>query len=183
MAGVLLLVVGPSGAGKDTLLAGARAALEGRGFVFPRRMITRRADAGGEDHIAATADDMARRAARGEFALTWSAHGYSYGIPEAMSDDLAAGRHVVVNVSRSMIDVARHNFAHVGVVLVSAPQGRLRERLGARGREDAVSLDRRLARAAAYEVAGDDVIEVINDGTVAEGVARLVAALEALVTR
>jgi phosphonate metabolism protein PhnN/1,5-bisphosphokinase (PRPP-forming) len=183
LAGVLLLVVGPSGAGKDTLIAGARAALDGKRFVFPRRTISRPAQAGGEDHIAATADDMTRRTARGEFALAWSAHGHDYGIPASISDDLDAGRHVVVNVSRTVIDAARRDFARVGVVVVVAPRDALKERLGKRGREDAAAVDRRLARATAYEVTGDAVVEVVNDATVEEGVARLVAALEALAAR
>lgn len=183
MAGVLILVAGPSGAGKDTLLAGARAALKGKGFVFPRRVITRPAAAGGEDHLAATPESFARQKERGDFALAWSAHGHDYGIPAAIRDDLAAGRHVVVNVSRTVIDAARRDFARVGIVVVTAPPDVLTGRLKERGRENAAHVEQRLARAGAHSVTGDDVINVVNDGTVEAGMARFIAALETLAAR
>ena len=183
MSGVLLLVVGPSGAGKDTLLAGARILLAPKGFVFPRRVITRTGEAGGEDHVPATPEGFARDKDRGDFALAWAAHGHDYGIPASIRDELAAGHHVVVNVSRTVVDTARRDFTRVGVVVMTAPRIVLTKRLKTRGREDAAAVERRLARAVAYEVIGDDVIEVVNDGTIEEGIARLATALETLTAR
>ena len=82
MAGTMYLVVGPSGAGKDTLLDGARQALAGDArYVFARRAITRPADAGGEEHDSVTSDEFARRRERGDFMVSWSAHGLDYGLP------------------------------------------------------------------------------------------------------
>ncbi len=180
MAGVLILVVGPSGVGKDTLLAGAQAALEGAQFVFPCRTITRPEDAGGETHIAASTEAFAAMKANHAFTLSWSAHGLDYGVPVSICDDMAAGRHVVVNVSRTVIGEARERFERVGVVAVSAPRTVLQTRLEARGREDAEAVSARLDRVVAESVTGDDVIHVVNDGTVDQGIAEFVAAIRTL---
>ncbi len=55
---VLVLVVGPSGAGKDTLIAKAHDALrDDLRFTFVRRVVTRNAVAALEDHT--TMDEAA----------------------------------------------------------------------------------------------------------------------------
>ena len=74
--GLFVLVVGPSGAGKDTLLDGARAhAACAQRFHFARRVITRPAGAPGEDHDSQSEADFAQREAQGGFLITWRAHG------------------------------------------------------------------------------------------------------------
>ncbi|MBX9701143.1 MAG: phosphonate metabolism protein/1,5-bisphosphokinase (PRPP-forming) PhnN, partial [Acetobacteraceae bacterium] len=119
--GRLVAVVGPSGAGKDTLLAGARAALAGDASVrFVRRAITRPANAGGEDHRALTEAEFAAELAAGGFALHWEAHGLRYGIPRGIKTDLAAGRVVVANLSRAVLAEAEARYPLL-VLEVTAP--------------------------------------------------------------
>lgn len=173
---MLVLVVGPSGAGKDTLMEGARAALAGDArFRFVRREITRPEDAGGEAHHAVSEAEFAARAASGGYALHWRAHGLGYGIPADIEGDLAAGRVVVANVSRAVLAeaAARHP---VRVLVITAPAPVLAARLAARGREDAADIAARVARTVAVPE-GLDVVTVINDAAVAEGVARVVGVL------
>lgn len=178
--GTLFLVVGPSGAGKDTLIAGARAALaRDPSYVFPRRLVTRPAGAGGEEHEPATPEAFASLRESGAFALAWEAHGHGYGIRRSIGDELARGRHVVVNVSRTVLEEARRRFQPVIVLEVTARPSILAERLAARGREPAGEIAGRLGRASTLAVAGGDVRRVDNSGTISEGTAAFVAALRA----
>jgi len=173
---VLVAVVGPSGAGKDTLMAGARARLSGDPrFVFVRRRITRAAEAGGEDHEAMTRDAFLAERHSGGFALWWEAHGLLYGIPLAIRHDLAEHRVVVANLSRGVLQGAASRFP-LRVLLVTAPREVLAARLAARGREGAEDIAARLAREAPLP-GGLDVEEVVNDADAETGIARLVAAL------
>jgi ribose 1,5-bisphosphokinase len=175
---LLVLVVGPSGVGKDTLIDGARAALaDNPGVVFVRRDITRPAEAGGEDHQPVSEAEFQRREAAGDYVLSWRAHGLSYGVPADILKDLAAGRRVVVNVSRGVIDEARRRLGAVRVVSVSADPEQLAERLRQRGRESEAEIADRIARAQAYGVAGPDVIALRNDGSREAGVMAMIRSI------
>src|SRR5262249_2497999 len=111
--GRLILVVGPSGAGKDTLIGGARAAcVSDPSVVFPRPTVTR-ASSAAEDHDTLSAEDFRHAVAARKFALWWEAHGHSYGIPAAVDDDISAARTVVCNVSRTIIGFAKIRYASV----------------------------------------------------------------------
>jgi phosphonate metabolism protein PhnN/1,5-bisphosphokinase (PRPP-forming) len=177
--GVLVLVVGPSGAGKDTLIGAAKAALaDDRRFVFPRRVVTRQAVTELEDHDSVNEEDFEREAAAGAFALSWSAHGLRYGLPRSIATDVAAGRVVVCNGSRAMVAEARRSIPQTRVVLVEAAPEVRAQRLGARGRESAGEIAARLGREVAQPMA--DAIRVDNSGPLAAGVASFLAALAAL---
>ncbi|MFA6265799.1 MAG: phosphonate metabolism protein/1,5-bisphosphokinase (PRPP-forming) PhnN [Pseudolabrys sp.] len=179
-AGTLFLVVGPSGVGKDTLLDGARAALrDDDRLLFARRTITRAADAGGEDHEAATPDEFARRKADGGFLLTWAAHGLEYGLPMALADALAQGRNVVANGSRATIGELAKRVPHLIVVEITAPPESVAARLRARGREDEAQVAARVARTVPPMPDGIEAVRIVNDADVATGIAKLVSALTA----
>jgi ribose 1,5-bisphosphokinase len=166
---MLVLVVGPSGAGKDSLLNAARDVFRNDPRLhFARRVITRPPDPNGENHEAVTGDEFDRR----DFALSWSAHGLRYGIP---AHAIHAAPVVVANVSRTVINDATQRFS-VRVIEVAAQPEILAARLMARGREAAADVARRLTRTAA--ITGDVAVETVwNDGTLAAGVERFVAAL------
>ena len=142
-----MLVVGPSGAGKDTLIAAAKRKFrDDPTIVFPRRVITR-PESIGEDHIPISRRDFVRLEQDGAFVLSWQAHGLHYGVPRETIEDLEAGRIVVVNVSRDIVAEACVRWPRTHIVQVTVALDALKARLEARGREAADDITRRLARA------------------------------------
>jgi ribose 1,5-bisphosphokinase len=160
--GRLILVVGPSGAGKDTLLGRARTAFaDDSRIVFLRRVVTREASSS-EDNDEMSPEAFRHARMRGDFAVHWEAHGHCYGLPRAIDDDIGAGRTVVANVSRAVVDGMRRSYADVTVVAVTAPPEVLAERLAARARGSDGRLADRLGRAA-EDAAPDVTIANIGD--------------------
>ncbi|MBI1219556.1 MAG: phosphonate metabolism protein/1,5-bisphosphokinase (PRPP-forming) PhnN [Rhodobacteraceae bacterium] len=176
MAGRLFAVVGPSGAGKDTLIAAARMARPG--LHVARRVITRPEEAGGEPFEGVTPEEFARRKAAGDFALDWQAHGLCYGIPVEIDRALSQGRDVIFNGSRAMLGTAWEDYPSLAVIHVTASVPVLAERLAARGRETRDDIARRLARAS-YEIPYGIPIRVVeNNGPLDQAVTAFLAALQ-----
>jgi ribose 1,5-bisphosphokinase len=170
--GRLVLVVGPSGAGKDTLLGLAKIACTGdRNIVFPRRAVTREASQA-EDNEQLSPEAFQLGVARGEFATHWQAHGHHYGLPRAIEVDVREGRTVVVNVSRTVVDALRRAYADVVVIGVTAPPEILAERLAIRARGSDGKIEQRLGRAVDETGAPDFTIH--NVGNAQEHAERLV---------
>lgn len=165
--GTLVLVVGPSGVGKDTLISHCRSRLpDDDRVVFPRRAITRTAGDGFEEHDCLSEAAFKEQSANGAFALHWRAHGLRYGVPASIDKHLAAGRTVVVNVSRSVVDAVRQRYRPLIVVSVVARREVVAERLLRRNRETAEDIDRRLARGDVFAVDGPDVVQIDNSGPI-----------------
>ena len=158
----LYAIVGPSGVGKDTLMEAARA--RDPRIHLVRRVITRPAEAGGEDFESVTEAEFSRRLAAGDFVLHWRAHGLSYGIPAEVRGMLAAGRPVLFNGSRAALAEAVRAFPELKVIHVTARPEVLRQRLLARGRESAREIEKRLERAKVSLPSGLDVLELDNSG-------------------
>lgn len=150
----LFYVIGASGVGKDSLLRYAREHLPaGAPLVFAHRYITRAADAGGENHVALSADEFHTRSEHGLFAIQWHSHQTCYGIGIEIEQWLAKGISVVLNGSRAYLPEAASRYPQLVPVLIRADAETLRERLLARGREDAQAIEQRLAQAAILDEA------------------------------
>ena len=176
MTGRVFAVVGPSGAGKDTLLAGAVAASPS--LRWARRTITRPEAAGGEPFEGVKLEEFEFLSGAGAFALEWPAHGLRYGIRTTEFAALLDGADVLFNGSRGAIPLALDRFPSLTVLRISAPSKCLAERLAARGRETVAQIEARLARASFDVPEGIPVIDIANDATPEIGVKRLLAALQ-----
>lgn len=174
----LILVVGPSGAGKDSLLDAARLQLAGdEGIVFARRVITRPAGSGGEDHQAAGIPEFEAMLDNGDFMLSWQAHGLHYGIPKQLERHRDQGRCLIANVSRGVLDQARLQYGPVTVLHVTAPPEILAQRLAKRGRESEADIHARLKREDSGLKGQADVVEINNAGKLEDAADRFLAAI------
>lgn len=176
MAGSVCAVVGPSGAGKDTLMREAARLRPDLHLV--RRVITRPEEAGGEPFEGVSAAEFARRRAAGAFVLDWEAHGLRYGIPESARAAAEAGRAVVFNGSRTALARAAEVFPGLRVILVTAPPEVLAARLAARRREPPEEIARRLARGGYALPPEIPVVEVCNGDALEDAVPAFLAALQ-----
>jgi ribose 1,5-bisphosphokinase len=176
--GVWVFVCGPSGAGKDSVIAWARQALGARSdIVFARRMITR-ATQPGSDHEPVREAEFGFLRACNAMAWHWEAHGFGYGVPARYAHQVNWGRVVVVNGSREHADSLPPD-PRIRRVLVTAPPSQLAERLHGRGREEPEAVERRLARNSRFAGHGSDLV-IENDGELATAGAALQHYLETL---
>ncbi|EKF61256.1 MAG: phosphonate metabolism protein/1,5-bisphosphokinase (PRPP-forming) PhnN [Agrobacterium albertimagni] len=179
--GTLVVVVGPSGVGKDSLMDIARRHFAGRKDVrFVRRAITRPEDAGGEDHDAINRDTFDRLARSGAFAVSWEAHGLCYGIPVDVRSDLAQGRTLIVNGSRSALASVHAAFPNLVVVNVTARADVVAKRLAARGRETATEIEARLNRTTEPLPEDLKMVTIDNSGDLELAGGKLVQLIEGL---
>jgi ribose 1,5-bisphosphokinase len=172
--GRLILVVGPSGAGKDTLIGLAQAACaDDPGVVFPQRVVTREASSS-ENNAAVSPMMFGQMLAHGEFAFQWEAHGLRYGVPHAIVDDIRGGRVVVVNVSRTIVELARRSYANVTVVSITAPPDILAQRIADRGRGSDGQVEGRIRRTV---VSAEPDVIINNIGPAKDHAAQLLRAI------
>jgi guanylate kinase len=180
---LLLVLSGPSGVGKDSVLA----RLAEKGLVF-RRVPTvttrpRRAnERDGVDYRFLSDEEFDHLLASGGLLEHAQVYGLRYGVPKApVQEALAAGEDVVVRVDVQGAATLKHLLPEaVLVFLAPASLEELEHRLRRRRTEDEAVLRRRLAtaRREMEDQAMFDYVIVNTDGRLEEAVDRLAAIIE-----
>ena len=171
--GTLFLVVGPSGAGKDALIA--EACLRRPALYLMPKTITRPAEA--DEHIPVTEEEFAKLKRDYAFSLSWDANGFRYGISRDLEARLEAGQSVILNGSRSIVADVLEKFEPARIIYVSARLDVLAQRLRERGRESDEEIELRLARADRAAPKGPSVFAVDNSDSLEDSVAVFLEAL------
>lgn len=171
--GAFVCIVGPSGAGKDSLLSHACVLLaDNPAMVFPRRLVTR-AKTSAEDHDTISREEFEAGVRDGAFSLHWEANGLGYALPRDVREAIDVGKVVVCNVSRAVIPDILERFPRVYVVLITAPPAVIMERLRQRGRETGASIAARMERSKRLSAVLSPDLTIINTGPVEIGGERL----------
>jgi ribose 1,5-bisphosphokinase len=164
MAGCLVCIVGPSGAGKDSLMAYARHALSSESqFHFARRVVTRQSTAD-EDHETLSDEAFIKADLSGAFFLSWRAHFLAYALRAEVRALVGSGHCVIANVSRTILGSEVLRSLPCLVVEVTAREDVLVARLAARARESGADIQMRLARKAPSLPADLPHISIDNSG-------------------
>lgn len=194
--GWFVAIVGPSGAGKDTIMNAVHEVLKNNPeFLFVRRIITRKAginsfndhdetsqNIGNEDNIGVSLEKFFELSQKASFSLQWFAHGIHYALPMGIVDEVHKGKIVIANVSRAELEHAKELFGKVYVIEINAPIGILKERLLGRKREKITDIEERLKRAniPIHLPEGAKYCYIDNSGNVKSAVDKMLSILQSL---
>jgi ribose 1,5-bisphosphokinase len=172
--GILFLIVGNSGSGKDTLI---RAIVERyppdlKQILTPKRYITRKPSET-ESNISISPKKFSKLSQKGEFTLQWHIYGLSYGVPAIIDDWLYSGHPVIINVSRKIIQEARAKYNNVKVIFIDVTLEISIKRLKDRGRETGNRLNERIERARTHQTYEAADFSLDNSGVLENAVDKL----------
>lgn len=172
---VLLVIAGPSGAGKGTIVEGLRSREPGIWLsVSTTTRPPRSGETEGRDYHFVSRDDFKSLQMAGEFLEWFEVFGNLYGTPRSpVEDHLAAGHDVLLEIDVQGALAVRKAFPQAILVFIRPPSREAqRQRLADRGRDDEATISLRLDVAAQeeseavrfdHEVINEDVDEAVAE--------------------
>ena len=163
--GILVLVVGNSGSGKDSIISGVvkRFPSNLKEIHLTQRYITRPASET-ENNIAITPEVFKEMSLQDKFALQWHIYDLDYGVPIDIDDWLKKGHTIIVNVSRTIVKRARSIYHNTLIVFIDVPFDITLQRVKERARESGKLLQQRIKRAKENQNFPDADFIVDNSG-------------------
>ncbi|MHA1819424.1 MAG: phosphonate metabolism protein/1,5-bisphosphokinase (PRPP-forming) PhnN [Promethearchaeota archaeon] len=174
--GMLFLIVGNSGSGKDSIIKGVKEQFPKEyGLIkVPKRVITRPPSPETEDYESVSESEFLELKNAGEFILDWHIYGLYYGVRKEILDWIKEGDIVLINVSRTIIDDARKKLPYVKIVFVQVPFEVTAKRIKERGREDEEEIKERLERARKNQTLPGADFVVDNSGELDNAINQLI---------
>ena len=165
LLGTLVLVVGNSGSGKDSIISGVAKKFPSnlKEIHLTQRYITRPSSET-EDNISITPKIFKEMSLQKKFALEWHIYDLDYGVPIDIDNWLKKGHPVIVNVSRTIVKKARSTYRNILVVFIKVPFEITFQRIKERGRESGKLLQERIQRAKDNQTFPDADFIVDNSG-------------------
>jgi len=172
--GTLFLIVGNSGSGKDSIISGVVKEYPSnlKQIYAPKRYITR-PPSESEKNISITPKEFRELEEKGGFALSWHIYELDYGIPKNIEKCLKKGHPVIVNVSRTVIEVARKKYKNTKVIFVEVPFEITLKRIKDRKRETEKLLKKRIERARQNQKLPTADFTVDNSGELDDAISQL----------
>jgi guanylate kinase len=162
----LVVVAGPSGAGKTTVCEQLLARKEFERVVTATTRAPRKGEKNGEDYHFISAAEFDGWAKQGRFLEWATVHGKRYGTPRASAEEiLKRGRHALLNIDVQGADsVRKSGFPCFLVFLLPPSWEELERRLRGRATDAEEEIRRRLAQARKELLRQDDFdLKVTND--------------------
>jgi len=172
-SGQLVFIVGPSGAGKDSILRLAKEKIpKNTNIVFALRYVTRQTEHENEE-IEISHSEFNLLLKSQFFCMHWQAHDLSYGISKRIETLLKYNKTVIVNGSRQYIPTALQRFPFMKIVLIQVPAAIAKSRLEQRGREDQKHIMLRMQRDSKIEAPEELIYTIDNSGPIEEATSKL----------
>lgn len=171
---MLLVLAGPSGVGKGTIVEGLRAREPGLWLsVSTTTRVPRPGELEGRDYHFVSREDFERLRSDGDFLESFEVFGNLYGTPRsAVEAHLAAGQDVLLEIDVQGALAVRKAFPQAILVFIRPPSREAqRQRLAGRGRDDEETIAMRLKVAAQeegeavhfdYDLVNNDVAEAVD---------------------